>query len=77
MSDYTYRMTISGSGKGLASPIISKVSHFPAARLAIIIGGVAPGLTRIDGAVQTTAAGTPGFPALHRKVFVECQKEFV
>lgn len=40
MSDYTYRMTISGSGKGLASPIISKVSHFPAARLAIIIGGV-------------------------------------
>jgi len=41
------------------------------------IGGVAPGLTRIDGAVQTTAAGTPGFPALHRKVFVECQKEFV
>ncbi|HPT66404.1 MAG TPA: hypothetical protein PLI94_00010 [Bacillota bacterium] len=47
MSDYTYRMTISGSGKGLASPIISKVSHFPTARLAIIIGGVAPGDTAL------------------------------
>ena len=47
MSDCSYRMTISGSGEGLASLIISKVSHFPAAGLAIIIGRVAPGDTAL------------------------------
>ena len=47
MSDCSYRMAISGSGEGLASLIISKVSHFPAAGLAIIIGRVAPGDTAL------------------------------
>ena len=60
-----------------ATPVACAAEAVTPITVILNIGRIASGFARINGAMQTAAAGTSGFPALHRKVFVECHKEFV
>jgi hypothetical protein len=60
-----------------ATPITRAAEGVAPITVILSIARIASGFAGINSAMQTTAAGASGFPALRRKVFIEFQKEFV